>query len=286
MDNITFLSLMQTDICINDISCVEYNWKNSITNEYPCGRDQNILSFTMGGTKKLFLPKNGEIVFEAFGASVFFIAKNTPYITEAVVKNKFETGYTVCIKFGLTDKFGNEIILSDKYLMWDNVNVELYRLWFQKIMNDYMPLHPDLFKIKSTVYRLLDELSCSMKELVHMQEGYDDLLPALMYLENNLKDNISTDALAKMCYMSTDHFRRRFKAYTGGVCFTDYKNRLRIEKAQELLENPMWSISLISEALGFYDTAHFYRVYKKYTGSTPVSYKKLRNEKNKLRGQK
>ncbi|MBQ2118450.1 MAG: helix-turn-helix domain-containing protein, partial [Clostridia bacterium] len=64
-------------------------------------------------------------------------------------------------------------------------------------------------------------------------------------------------------------FRARFKQFSGGLSPSEYRNRLRVRKAQELLSSSLWTTDLIAETLGFYDTSHFYRIYKKYTGKTP-----------------
>ncbi len=274
MKEISFASLPDSDICISEITCIEYQWKNKSENEYKRGRDQNVLSFTLNGNKQLYMPSSNTPVFDVHGASVFFIARNTPYISKSIAQKDDVAGYTVCIKFRLTDTQGNDIILTEKYLCWENINEEFFGHLFKKVINAYMLAKANNLALKNSLYKLLDELVKSLGTLNKSQDAFEDLFPALKYLESNLSNNASVDDLAKMCFMSNSYFYKRFKDYTGGVCLTDYRNRMRIDKAKELLESPLWTTALIADTLGFYDISHFYRVYKKYTGETPKVSKK------------
>ncbi len=274
MKKITFAQLPDTDICISEITCIEYQWKGKRENEYRCGRDQNVLSFNLNGKKQLFSPNRDDLLFDVSGASVFFISKNTPYTSKSFAHDEQTLGYTACIKFRLADKNGEDILLSDKYLCWDNINEEFFEHLFKKVMNAYMIAKSNNFAVKNALYKLLDELFKALRIEGKADDSFEDLLPAMRYLETNLSSNASVDELAKMCFMSNSYFYKRFKEYTGGICITDYRNKMRIEKAKELLESPLWTTALIAETLGFYDISHFYRVYKKYTGETPKISKK------------
>ncbi len=280
MEKISFLSLTTRDIYITDITCTQYEITTERRNEYPSGREQNILSFTYGAAKKLVLPESGQTVFDIGGASIFFIARGTPYITESIVWKKETPSYTICIKFGMKTTSGEDIELSEaeRYIMWRKFDIALFAELFNDAMCAYMPMQADIFKLKSILYKLLGELVHEKQVLEKFGEGFEDIMPAIMHLENNLNSNKTIEELSAMCFMSGSNFTRRLKKYTGGVCLTDYRNKMRVEKAKELLNSSMWTISRISEALGFYDTAYFYKVYKKYTGETPVNHKKSKSK--------
>jgi AraC-like DNA-binding protein len=63
-------------------------------------------------------------------------------------------------------------------------------------------------------------------------------------------------------------FRRRY-----GESIGEYIRKLRIVRAQHLLEISEMPISEIAFATGFADPAHFARTFKKYTGTTPLAYR-------------
>lgn len=54
---------------------------------------------------------------------------------------------------------------------------------------------------------------------------------------------------------------------------TSYINRVRTDKAKELLLDPSLSVSEISRLTGFSDHNYFSKVFKKMTGMTPVEYR-------------
>ena len=74
-----------------------------------------------------------------------------------------------------------------------------------------------------------------------------------------------------MCHMSKYHFLRVFKAVTGTTPL-DYRNRIRIDFAKELLKNSNFSVSEISENLGYSSLAYFSAAFKKATGFSPTEY--------------
>ena len=59
----------------------------------------------------------------------------------------------------------------------------------------------------------------------------------------------------------------------------EYINRSRVEKAKELLNTSEITLEDISEQLGLYDTSHLYKLFRKYTGTTPLKWK-IRNSQS------
>lgn len=267
-NKIDFLSLSSTDVCISEISCVERHWKNKWENEYPSGRDQNVLSFTLKGHKRLYLPDESEPIFDVDSPAAFLISTNSPYISRSV-SPKAQDGHIVCIKFKLTDQNGEAIKINEKYLCFKELDAQSFESSLNEIMDLYVRANTNTLAIKREVYHLLEKLVILSQNEQRLQEGFHNLSPAIKYLEKNLSSNVSVSDLAKMCIMSNSYFYKQFKLYTGGLCLTDYRNKMRVEKAKELLKSSLYSISLIAQTLGFYDVSHFYRVFKKHTGETP-----------------
>jgi AraC-like DNA-binding protein len=50
-------------------------------------------------------------------------------------------------------------------------------------------------------------------------------------------------------------------------------NRLRIEKAKQLMSSTGLSISQVAYEVGFNSVTHFNRTFRKITGSTPTDFK-------------
>lgn len=100
----------------------------------------------------------------------------------------------------------------------------------------------------------------------------DKLSPAIDYIAKNYRCDISNDALAKMCDMSTVYFRKLFSEVMGIPPIT-YLHNLRIKKAKEMLLSDYSSIGDIALALGYSSIYDFSRAFKKQVGVPPSKYK-------------
>ena len=54
----------------------------------------------------------------------------------------------------------------------------------------------------------------------------------------------------------------------------DYVINLRINRAKELLNSDLYSVSQVAEMSGFFDDTYFSRYFKKRVGKTPNSIKR------------
>ena len=96
---------------------------------------------------------------------------------------------------------------------------------------------------------------------------------AIAYIENNHKNKLSIDEIAKKAGLSKYHFCRVFKTLTDQTVI-QYVNTVRIEKAKQLLKNPYLNITEICFKVGFSDISHFNKIFKRMVGMTPSGYKK------------
>lgn len=97
------------------------------------------------------------------------------------------------------------------------------------------------------------------------------LRPALDALFLSYREEISSEELAALCSISTTHFRRLFRRLYGTTP-TDYRNRLRIERAKRLLRMGGFSVGEVAEEVGFESIFYFSRVFKAQTGESPLSF--------------
>jgi transcriptional regulator GlxA family with amidase domain len=99
-----------------------------------------------------------------------------------------------------------------------------------------------------------------------------NILPILLYIQNNLKRDIKVEELADMACFSKDHFSKVFKSITG-MAPCDFIIRKRIERAQFLLLTTELGQNEIIEQTGFKSASYFSRIFKKYTSYTPAKYR-------------
>lgn len=98
-----------------------------------------------------------------------------------------------------------------------------------------------------------------------LQQIYD-------YVEANYESDISLADMAAKLHLNYSYLSSYFKQRTQEN-LTSYINRVRIDKAKQLMHNHELSISEISRQAGFSDHNYFSKVFKKFTGMTPLEYR-------------
>ncbi len=92
------------------------------------------------------------------------------------------------------------------------------------------------------------------------------------YIQANLSEDNSLQALADLARVSPFHFCRSFKQSTG-LSPHRYILKLRIEEGQRLLKKTTLAISDVANRLGFSDQSHFTMVFRKLVGITPARWR-------------
>lgn len=109
------------------------------------------------------------------------------------------------------------------------------------------------------------------------QQKMDDvnllIKPALEYIHENYAQKLYLNDIAALCNISPSYCSKLFKRETGDS-FSNYVNKVKVEKAKELLRTTNKPIINISYDLGFEDCGYFIKVFKKIVELTPAVYRK------------
>ena len=95
---------------------------------------------------------------------------------------------------------------------------------------------------------------------------------AVSYMESAYQQKLTLQEVADRCYVSQWHLSKLLNRYAE-KSFYDILNSIRIQKAKELLTDPRLKIGDISEMVGYADTAHFARTFKKFEGMSANEYR-------------
>lgn len=95
---------------------------------------------------------------------------------------------------------------------------------------------------------------------------------AKIIMNENVFGDIDPEELAMRLNISYSWFRRVFKDYTG-YAPAKYFQALKMRKAKQLLVGTSQSVKEIAYQLNYSSTEHFFALFKKHTGLTPVSYR-------------
>ena len=93
------------------------------------------------------------------------------------------------------------------------------------------------------------------------------------YIKTNFASHISTGVLAEQVYMNKDYLGRVFREQTG-MTISEMIQKVRIERACEMLENTNRTITNIALTCGFDDVKFFYTIFKRQMGVRPGDYRK------------
>lgn len=97
---------------------------------------------------------------------------------------------------------------------------------------------------------------------------------AYAYMKEHYEEKISLQDVADHCYVSQWHLSKLLHKHLGEA-FYDLLNGIRVDRAKALLEDPALRISEIACLVGYADTAHFSRVFKKREGLSANEYRNL-----------
>lgn len=107
------------------------------------------------------------------------------------------------------------------------------------------------------------------------------LKKALNYVDAHYHYSIGIKTVSKESGVSAGHLGRLFRTNLG-VTFTAYVNRLRIDRAKELLEKGDFKLFDIMCQVGYKTEQHFFRQFKEYTGTTPRGFKEKHSQPGEM----
>jgi len=94
----------------------------------------------------------------------------------------------------------------------------------------------------------------------------------MLFIEENYGEKLQVQDICKKLFISERTFYYLFKANVK-VTFVEYLTEIRIKKAKILLLTTNMPIPEVAERVGIKDHYYFNKVFKKYTGMTPVKFK-------------
>lgn len=101
----------------------------------------------------------------------------------------------------------------------------------------------------------------------------DEVKQMIAIMEEEYASSLKVADLARRTGFAENYLSVMFKKETG-VKIVDYLTQIRMQKARELLRNPTYKIYEISEMVGYADSNHFSKYFKKIEGLFPLEYRK------------
>ena len=164
-------------------------------------------------------------------------------------------------------------MLEDTLCIYDKKET---KRWFMEELA-YIDLHDEAAFLKK-ITKILEK---------HFEEEEKEVLicKILKIIEENcFKYDLSLEMLAEQTGVSKSWISKNIKNKVG-MNYTEYINKLRIDRAKELLINTDMSIGEIFVAVGYVDDITARRNFKKYIGLTPSEYCQKYKDDRKMKGE-
>lgn len=101
---------------------------------------------------------------------------------------------------------------------------------------------------------------------------YGEFQKLLEYILNNPEKEMTAREAADFMHMSYYDFSRNFTRKCG-ISYIHMVNRIKIQRAKDLLNNTDLSVTDIASALDYSSVSYFNQVFRKYAGSAPLAYR-------------
>lgn len=178
------------------------------------------------------------------------------------------------------------------YPNFDNVRLDIKKVGLKKDrlieifldIKEYSlnPKELDYLKINSYLYEILYILfsNCISEDVTIQDERFkyrERQKEILTYINENYKEDLSLDYMAKKFYMSKEYFSRKFHQWFG-VTYKVYLSNYRLNKAYENIIKTDENIKDISAIHGFSNVKSFINIFKEKYGMTPNKYRKALKE--------
>ncbi|ANF95259.1 response regulator transcription factor [Paenibacillus bovis] len=140
---------------------------------------------------------------------------------------------------------------------------------------DYFREINDAIHVQDTIAVLHEFLS-----RVHLQiqsrssqNGSANMKMLLEYIEEHYAEPLSLTGLGQHFHFNPSYLSSYFTTHNKEG-FSEHLNKIRVEKAAEMLRTDVYSISEISGKVGYSDHSYFTKVFKKWTGLSPSQYRR------------
>lgn len=264
MKTVGLTALHAEDPTINCVKAMRLTNRMGAVNDYSANeRKWSLLYYQVSGEREYYV--GGELFKTLRPAHLAVMPVGMRYrsVVSAVAADGAARG--ICIDFNIWGKNGEELIIDEPLSFFDDPDGE-FRTIFESVTDAYMSGEGGGFVCKSRLCRLFARLIERSRREELDRGNFSQLSPAIKLLEEHPERSFTTAELAALCYVSESCFRRRFKEYSGGLAPLEYRNRLRVAKAEELLSDRFVTLDAVAATLGFYDASHFCRVFKRCTG--------------------
>lgn len=154
--------------------------------------------------------------------------------------------------------------------------VELAELEEEESMGMNYLIMSNLYRLVGEFYRSLprkEEQVAVTPTAIHRKETLERLNQVFEYIENQYREVITVEDVAKYVGFSPYYFTRFFKKNTGQT-FIQFLTEYRVNQAKFILANEKLPMVEVAEQAGFSSVKTFHHVFKEAVGQSPLQFQK------------
>ncbi len=114
----------------------------------------------------------------------------------------------------------------------------------------------------------------STEHPAHYAGSSNSVARAIEYIQQNISRDLNRIEIAEAVFLNPEYLSRLFKLETGGT-LSEYITWEKMELAKEMLKSTDIPIGLIAQKTGYTNFSYFSQVFKRYTGLSPLEYRRM-----------
>lgn len=264
-----FTQLYDEDYNLSSLFVMRQNWNRGY--RFTMTRPRPTDAFLLFADCEAICEREGQ-TFKVPRGALVHMAKSSTYAWEFLTED--EKAHPLLFEFSMTDTAGAPLSTGEGVNVLFTDRFELFEKYFLRLLDEFSRPKRSPGAVKAAAYRLLANVI--QHKYRETSVGVDTRLIAkgIAYLEEDPRQEKSIAEVASLCNVSVNYFERLFKQYAGETP-SEYRARMKIERAKLLIGLGIMTLGQIADELGFGDSAYLCRVFRKKTGMTPKEYRAL-----------
>lgn len=180
----------------------------------------------------------------------------------------------VAIDFGMQES-KDMLFLGSRFILTSYKSLDKLDVIFKEIYNT-LTVDPAYGNIKASaeLYRFIVEYNRQIAEIPEVTEKSNRVINRIIdYINEHYSEDISLEMLCDAAGGLSEQYLCRLFKQNVGMRPIEYILKKRIGIARSYLEKTDLPINDIAQLTGFNNTSYFYRNFKKFTGTSPLSYR-------------